>query len=55
MLARWLVLLAVVLAIVAVILVVTQSSGGNNKGPVNSNDVHGQIDGLKQLIQDNSK
>jgi len=55
MIARWLVLLAVVLAIVAVILVATQSSGGNNKGPVNSNDVHGQIDGLKTLIQDNSK
>jgi eukaryotic-like serine/threonine-protein kinase len=55
MIARWLVLLAVVLAIVAVILVATQSSGGNNKGPVNANDVHGQIDGLKTLIQDNSK
>jgi len=55
MIARWLVLLAVILAIVAVILVATQSSGGNNKGPVNSNDVHGQIDGLKTLIQDNSK
>jgi hypothetical protein len=54
-LRRWLVLLAVVLAVVAVILIVTQSGGGNNKGPVNSNDVHGQIDGLKQLIQDNSK
>ena len=55
MVARWLVLLAVVLAIVAVILVATQSSGGNNKGPVNANDAHGQIDGLKTLIQDNSK
>jgi eukaryotic-like serine/threonine-protein kinase len=54
-LRRWLVLLAVILAVVAVILIVTQSGGGNNKGPVNSNDVHGQIDGLKQLIQDNSK
>jgi eukaryotic-like serine/threonine-protein kinase len=55
LLRRWLVLLAVVLAVVAVILVVTQSSGGNNKGPVTSNDVHGQVDGLKTLIQDNSK
>jgi serine/threonine protein kinase len=54
-LRRWLVLLAVVLAVVAVILIVSQSGGGNNKGPVNSNDVHGQIDGLKTLIQDNSK
>jgi eukaryotic-like serine/threonine-protein kinase len=54
-LRRWIVLLAVVLAVVAVILIVTQGGGGNNKGPVNSNDVHGQIDGLKQLIQDNSK
>jgi eukaryotic-like serine/threonine-protein kinase len=54
-LRRWIVLLAVVLAVVAVILIATQGGGGNNKGPVNSNDVHGQIDGLKQLIQDNSK
>jgi eukaryotic-like serine/threonine-protein kinase len=54
-LRRWLVLLAVVLAAVAVILVISQNGGGNNKGPVNSNDVHGQIDGLKTLIQDNSK
>jgi serine/threonine-protein kinase len=54
-LRRWIVLLAVALAVVAVILIVTQGGGGNNKGPVNSNDVHGQIDGLKQLIQDNSK
>ena len=30
-------------------------SGGNNKGPVTSNDVHGQVDGLKTLIQDNTK
>jgi hypothetical protein len=52
---RWIVLLAVILAVVAVILIVTQSGGGNNKGPVTSNDVHGQIDGLKTLIQDNSK
>jgi hypothetical protein len=37
------------------VLIVSQSGGGTNKGPVNSNDVHGQIDGLKQLIQDNSK
>ncbi len=54
-LRRLAVLLAVVLAVVAVVLIVSQSGGGTNKGPVNSNDVHGQIDGLKQLIQDNSK
>jgi serine/threonine protein kinase len=54
-LRRWIVLLAVVLAVAAAILIATQSGGGANTGPVNSNDVHGQIDGLKQLIQDNAK
>ena len=39
---------------VAVILIVT-NGGGGNKGPVNSGDVHGQVNGLKQLIQDNEK
>jgi eukaryotic-like serine/threonine-protein kinase len=53
-LRRLVVALAVILAIVAVILIVT-SSGGGNKGPVNSGDVHGQISGLKQLIEDNEK
>jgi serine/threonine-protein kinase len=53
-LRRLIIALAVVLVIVAVILIAT-SSGGGNKGPVNSGDVHGQIDGLKQLIQDNEK
>jgi eukaryotic-like serine/threonine-protein kinase len=53
-LRRLVILLAVALAIIAVVLIVTQS-GSSNKGPVNSNDVHGQINGLKQLIQDNEK
>jgi eukaryotic-like serine/threonine-protein kinase len=53
-LRRLIIALAVVLAIVAVILIAT-SGGGGNKGPVNSGDVHGQVDGLKQLIQDNEK
>jgi eukaryotic-like serine/threonine-protein kinase len=53
-LRRLIIALAVILAIVAVILIVT-SSGGGNKGPVNSGDVNGQVDGLKQLIQDNEK
>jgi serine/threonine protein kinase len=46
--------LIILLAIVAVILIVT-NGGSSNKGPVNSGDVHGQINGLKQLIQDNEK
>ena len=53
-LRRLVVALAAILAIVAVILILT-SSGGGNKGPVNSGDVHGQINGLKQLIEDNEK
>jgi serine/threonine-protein kinase len=53
-LRRLVVALAAILAIVAVILIIT-SSGGGNKGPVNSGDVHGQINGLKQLIEDNEK
>jgi eukaryotic-like serine/threonine-protein kinase len=53
-LGRLVVALAVILAIVAVILIVT-NNGGGNKGPVNSGDVHGQINGLKQLIEDNEK
>jgi serine/threonine-protein kinase len=53
-LRRLVVALAVILAVIAVILIVT-SGGGANKGPVNSGDVHGQVDGLKQLIQDNEK
>jgi len=53
-LRRLVLALAVILAIVAIVIVVTQG-GGSNKGPVNSGDVHGQIDGLKQLIQDNEK
>jgi eukaryotic-like serine/threonine-protein kinase len=53
-LRRLIIALAVVLAIVAVVLIAT-SGGGGNKGPVNSGDVHGQVDGLKQLIQDNEK
>jgi eukaryotic-like serine/threonine-protein kinase len=53
-LRRLVIALAVILAIVAVILIVT-SNGGSNKGPVNSGDVHGQVNGLKQLIQDNEK
>ncbi|HEX6459330.1 MAG TPA: protein kinase [Thermoleophilaceae bacterium] len=53
-LRRLVIALAVILAIVAVVLIVT-NGGGANKGPVNSGDVHGQIDGLKQLIQDNEK
>jgi serine/threonine-protein kinase len=54
-LRRLLVLLAVVLAVVAVILIVTQSSGTSGNKPVNAGDVHGQIDGIKQLINDNTK
>lgn len=46
--------LIVILVIVAVVLLVT-NGGGANKGPVNSGDVHGQINGLKQLIEDNEK
>jgi serine/threonine-protein kinase len=53
-LRRLVIALAVILAIIAVVIIVTQGSG-SNKGPVNSGDVHGQIDGLKQLIQDNEK
>jgi eukaryotic-like serine/threonine-protein kinase len=53
-LRRLIIALAVILAIVAVILIATQGGGGNN-GPVNSGDVHGQVSGLKQLIQDNEK
>jgi serine/threonine-protein kinase len=53
-LRRLAVALIVILAIVAVILIVT-NGGGGNKGPVNSGDVHGQINGLKQLIEDNEK
>jgi eukaryotic-like serine/threonine-protein kinase len=54
-LRRLVVLLAVILVALAIVLVLTQSGGGSNTGPVNSSDVHGQIDGLKQLIQDNEK
>jgi eukaryotic-like serine/threonine-protein kinase len=53
-LGRLVVALAVILAIIAVVLIVT-NNGGGNKGPVNSGDVHGQINGLKQLIEDNEK
>jgi eukaryotic-like serine/threonine-protein kinase len=53
-LGRLVVALAVILAIVAVVLIVS-NNGGGNKGPVNSGDVHGQINGLKQLIEDNEK
>jgi eukaryotic-like serine/threonine-protein kinase len=53
-LRRLAVALIVLLAIVAVVLIVT-NGGGTNKGPVNSSDVHGQINGLKQLIEDNEK
>jgi serine/threonine-protein kinase len=53
-LRRLAVALIVALAVVAVVLILT-SSGGGNKGPVNSGDVHGQINGLKQLIEDNEK
>ncbi len=53
-LRRLVLALALILAIVAIVIVVTQG-GGSNKGPVNSGDVHGQINGLKQLIQDNEK
>jgi hypothetical protein len=53
-LGRLIVALAVILAVIAVILIAT-NGGGTNKGPVNSNSVHGQINGLKQLIQDNEK
>ena len=53
-LRRLAIALAVILAIVAVILIATQG-GGANKGPVKSNDVHGQISGLQQLIEDNEK
>jgi serine/threonine-protein kinase len=53
-LRRLVIALAAILAIVAIILILT-SSGGGNKGPVNSGDVHGQINGLKQLIEDNEK
>jgi serine/threonine-protein kinase len=53
-LRRLAVALILILAIVAVILIVT-NNGGGNKGPVNAGDVHGQVDGLKQLIEDNEK
>jgi serine/threonine protein kinase len=53
-LRRLVVALAVILAIIAVVLIAT-NTGGGNKGPVNSGNVHGQINGLKQLIQDNEK
>ena len=54
-LKRLAVLLAVILVAIAIILVITQSGGSSNTGPVNSGDVHGQIDGLKQLVQDNAQ
>jgi len=54
-LRRLIVLLAVVLAVVAVVLIVTQSGSGGGNGPVNAGDVHGQIDGIKQLINSNTK
>jgi eukaryotic-like serine/threonine-protein kinase len=53
-LRRLIVALAVILALVAVILIVT-NSGGGNKSAVNASDVHGQINGIKQLVQDNEK
>jgi len=53
-LRRLAVALILILAIVAVVLIVT-NNGGGNKGTVNAGDVHGQIDGLKQLIEDNEK
>jgi serine/threonine protein kinase len=53
-LRRLAVALILVLAIIAVVLIVS-NGGGGNKGPVNAGDVHGQVDGLKQLIQDNDK
>ena len=53
-LRRLAVALILILAIVAVVLIVT-NNGGGNKGPVNAGDVHGQVDGLKQLIEDNEK
>ena len=53
-LRRLAVALILILAVVAVVLIVT-NNGGGNKGPVNAGDVHGQIDGLKQLIEDNEK
>jgi hypothetical protein len=53
-LRRLAVVLIAILAIVAVILIAT-NGGSSNKGPVNSGDVHGQINGLKQLIEDNEK
>jgi serine/threonine-protein kinase len=52
---RWIAVLAVLVAAVVAVLILTQTGGGSNKGPVNSGDVHGQIDGLKQLIQDNTQ
>ena len=39
----------------AVILIVTQIGGTSGNQPVNAGDVHGQIDGIKQLINDNTK
>ena len=53
-LRRLAVALILILAVVAVVLIVT-NNGGGNKGPVNAGDVHGQVDGLKQLIEDNEK
>jgi serine/threonine-protein kinase len=53
-LRRLVIALAVILAVIAVVLILT-NGGGGNKGPVNSGDVHGQINGLKQLIEDNEK
>ena len=54
-LRRLIVLLAVVVAAVAIALIVSTSGGGGGNGPVNSNDVHGQIDGLRNLVQNNQK
>jgi eukaryotic-like serine/threonine-protein kinase len=54
-LRRLAVLLAVVVAAVAIALIVSTSGGGGGNGPVNSNDVHGQIDGLRSLIQNNQR
>jgi len=54
-LGQLLVLLAVLMAIAAVgIVLLSAESGNNDIAPIDRNDVQGQIDGIKQFLQDNT-
>jgi serine/threonine-protein kinase len=51
----FLALLAAIAAIVIVAVALLSSSGGDSVEPVNGGDVQGQIDGLRDFIQENSR